>query len=74
MMTINRASDAPYTSYICHSPVAAIANQVRRVPDEFINESANNVTDACCRYLAPLIEGEATPDYIGGLPAFYTFD
>ena len=74
MMTINRTSDDHYASYVCHSPVAAIANKVRRVPDEFINGEANNVTDECCRYLAPLINGEATPDYIGGLPAFYTFD
>ena len=74
MMTINRTSTAPYASEIGYSPVAAIANQVRRVPDEFINAEANNVTDECCRYLAPLIEGEATPTYVGGLPAFYTFD
>ena len=74
MMTINRTSTAPYASEMGHSPVAAIANQVRRVPDEFINEAGDNVTDECCRYLAPLIVGEATPDYVGGLPAFYSFD
>jgi 6-phosphofructokinase 1 len=74
MMTINRVSTEPYASEMGYSPVAAIANQVRRVPDEFINAEANNVTDACCHYLAPLIVGEATPDYIGGLPAFYSFD
>ena len=74
MMTINRTSCAPYATEMGYSPVAAIANKVRRVPDEYINEAANNVTDACCRYLAPLIVGEATPDYIGGLPAFYSFD
>ena len=73
-MTINRVSTAPYASEMGHSPVAAIANQVRRVPDEFINEAGDNVTDACCHYLAPLIVGEATPDYVRGLPAFYTFD
>jgi len=74
MMTINRVSTAPYVSEMGYSPVAAIANQVRRVPDEFINDAGNNVTDACCHYLAPLIVGEATPDYVGGLPAIYTFD
>ena len=74
MMTIQRTSDEPYASEISHSPVAAIANMVRRVPDEFIAAEGNNVTDACARYLAPLIAGETSPDYRGGLPVFFTFD
>jgi 6-phosphofructokinase 1 len=74
MMTIQRSSTAPYVSEISHSPVAAIANMVRRVPYEFINTENNHVTDACCAYLAPLITGETSPAYRGGLPVFFTFD
>ncbi len=39
--------------------VHEIANRIKCVPDEFINEQANGVTDACLGYLAPLIVGEA---------------
>lgn len=74
MMTIQRTSSKPYASEISHSPVADIANMVRRVPDEFINAQGNHVTDACCDYLAPLIAGETAPVYRGGLPVFFTFD
>ena len=74
MMTIVRNASEPYASTVGYSPVAAIANMVRRVPDEFINESGNNVTEACVRYLAPLIEGETAPLYRAGLPAYFTFD
>ena len=74
MMTIERTSAAPYVSTISYAPVAAIANMVRRVPDEFINSQGNNVTDACCRYLVPLIEGETAPLWRGGLPLYFTFD
>ena len=34
---------------------------VRTLPAEYINERGNNVTDECCRYLLPLIRGEAYP-------------
>ncbi len=74
MMTIRRESTAPYVSTVGHSPVAGIANMVRRVPDEFINDKGNHVTDACAEYLAPLIAGETPPAYRGGLPVFFTFD
>lgn len=74
MMTIQRTSTEPYAVEISHSPVAAIANMVRHVPDEFITTEGNNVTDACARYLAPLIAGESAPEYRGGLPVFFTFD
>lgn len=68
MMTIERISDEPYRTEILHKGVAEIANRIRKVDDAFINESDNHVTDACCRYLLPLIQGEAVCPYEGGLP------
>ena len=67
MVTMIR-SDAPYNITYGISPVSAIANQVKHVPDAYINERANGVTDACIAYLRPLICGEATPLYKDGLP------
>ncbi len=74
MMTIERTSSEPYTSIVGHAPVADIANKVRRVPDDFISPEGNHVTEQCSRYLAPLIVGETTPAYVGGLPTFYSFE
>ena len=73
MMTIQRTSDAPYTVEISHSDVSLIANKIRFVDDCFINEQGNHVTDACCRYLLPLIEGEAACRFEGGLPKHLIF-
>lgn len=70
MMTIDRVSDAPYTVEIGHSDVSKIANMIKYVNDEFINEKGNDVTDACCRYLLPLIKGENYPEYVDGVPDF----
>ena len=68
MMTVTRVSDEPYVIEVGYSSVSEIANKIRFVDDRFINESGNHVTDACCRYLLPLIQGEATPAYECGLP------
>ena len=68
MMTIQRTSEEPYATEISHSDVSEIANKIRFVDDGFINEQGNHVTDACCRYLLPLIAGEAICSYEGGLP------
>lgn len=72
MMIIVRDSTEPYRMHVEHSDVSKIANQIKAVPAEFINERGNHVTDACARYLLPLIEGEAAPLYQNGLPEFVT--
>lgn len=68
MMVITRVSDEPYRVEIHHADVSEIANQIRKVDDAFINETGNHVTDACCRYLLPLIQGEGYCQYENGLP------
>ena len=68
MMTYERVSSEPYEIRVGHKDVSEIANQIRYVDDAFINEAGNHVTDACCRYLLPLICGEAFCRYEGGLP------
>ncbi len=72
MMTIHRAEGDTYTYEIGHEDIFAIANQTKCVPDEFINERGNGVTDECLRYLLPLIKGERYPEYKNGLPVYFT--
>lgn len=68
MMTIERISTEPYAVEIYHRDVSEIANKVKHVPSEFINERGNSVTDKCARYLLPLIQGELDVKYENGIP------
>ena len=68
MMVYNRVSDEPYTIEIGTVDIKTIANQVKQIPDNFINDKHNNVTDECLQYIKPLIYGEVDPLYKNGLP------
>ena len=43
------------------------------VPQEWINEEGNDVTEDMVRYMRPLIQGESIPKYHGGLPQYLFF-
>ncbi|MBQ9761409.1 MAG: 6-phosphofructokinase [Clostridia bacterium] len=68
MMTVARRAGDRYELEISHADVSEIANKIRFVDDAFINEAGNHVTDACCQYLLPLIQGEAEAFFENGLP------
>jgi ATP-dependent phosphofructokinase / diphosphate-dependent phosphofructokinase len=42
------------------------------MPREYITEDGFGITEACKRYLRPLIQGEDHPEYRDGLPVFAT--
>ena len=69
MMTIDRAEGEEYSVTFGASDISSIANAVRHVPDEYINERGNGITEAGIKYLAPLIIGELDVKYENGLPA-----
>ena len=68
MMVIRRVSNEPYRVEMGHADVSEIANKVKHVPAEFINARGNHVSEECCRYLLPLIEGERKVTFKNGLP------
>ena len=70
MPIIVREQDLPYRWSIDHVALSAVANQEKAMPREFISEDGMGITDACRRYLAPLIQGEAYPPYHQGLPDY----
>ena len=70
MPTIVRRSSRPYRWTIGHVPLDAVANQEKKVPREYITADGFGITDACRRYLEPLIGGEAYPPYDKGLPDY----
>ena len=56
-----------------HHPASAIANGVRKMDPEFCVPEGNQVTDAFCRWLLPLIQGERELVFQNGLPVHLTF-
>lgn len=70
MPIIVREQDEPYQWSIGQVPLADVANQEKAMPPEFISEDGFGITEACKRYLSPLIQGEAYPSYKNGLPDY----
>lgn len=70
MPIIVREQDSPYRWSIGHVPLSDVANVEKTMPAEFIRDDGMGITDACRRYLAPLIQGEAYPPYVDGLPDY----
>ncbi len=68
MITVRRVSNDPYLITFEPRDVSEIANKIRYVENLYINVEGNHVTDACCNYLLPLIQGEVKCKYENGLP------
>ncbi|KTC71740.1 6-phosphofructokinase [Legionella birminghamensis] len=70
MPIVKREQDSPYKWSISHVPLSEVANQEKAMPADFISDDGFGITEACRRYLSPLIQGEAYPDYHNGLPVY----
>lgn len=56
------------------SDISKIANAVRSVPRDYINDAGNNVNEKCLSYIRPLIQGEVSPKYVDGLPVHFVIE
>lgn len=74
VVMLRRTEGDTYGYELCFEDVKNVANQTRYVPDEFINAEANDVTDACCEYLLPLICGERELIWEMGVPKHVIID
>ena len=72
MMNFERISTSPYKCVAGSEKIENIANFVKKVPDEFINERGNGITEEGIEYILPLISGESYPEYKDGLPQYLT--
>jgi 6-phosphofructokinase len=72
MPTIERTADSPYAYRIGAAPLEKVANTEKMMPREFISADGYGITEACRRYLLPLIEGEDYPAYRHGMPVYAT--
>jgi len=71
MMTIDRVAVDEYSTIVGCADIAGIANAIKTVPDEYINEDGNGITEAGINYLKPLIMGELSLEYVNGLPKHF---
>lgn len=69
MMAMERSGE--YDITFVPKDISGIANAVRSVPREMINERGNNVTDECLRYILPMIRGEVYGEYENGIPVHF---
>ena len=74
MAIITRTSNTPYSVVYDSADISQIANEVKSVPRNFINEAGNNVTQEMIDYLSPLIIGESEVEYENGLPKYLTLE
>ena len=72
MPTIERISDTPYAYRIGMAPLSEVANVEKFMPRDFITADGFGITEACKRYLRPLIQGEDYPKFRNGMPVFAT--
>ena len=68
MMTFVRETGDDYSVTVGSADIAGIANEIKTVPAEYINERGNGITEAGLRYLAPLTYGETSAEYEYGMP------
>lgn len=71
MMTIDRVGGDEYAATVGCADIAGIANAIKTVPAEYINETGNGITEAGIEYLKPLIMGELELEYEFGLPKHF---
>ena len=68
---IRRLADEPYRWKTAPARLKNIANRERTLPAGFYDSEHYRITSACRRYLAPLVRGEAYPEYgKNGLPRY----
>lgn len=67
---IRRLANRPYRYEIRNAPLDQIANHEKTMPPDFIRPDGFGITTKARSYLLPLIQGEAYPPYLDGLPDY----
>ncbi len=74
MVTLLRGDQDHYTVETGLAPLSEIANGVKKLPREWINEDGISMNHQFLRYATPLIQGETPMHYENGLPFFARLD
>jgi len=68
VVIIKRLSSEPYAFATDAIEIEKMANIEKHVPSEWISKGGDYVTQEYLDYALPLIQGEMSPYYVGGLP------
>jgi 6-phosphofructokinase 1 len=74
MVTLVRGDTDHYTCETGLAPLADIANGVKKLPREWINEDGVSMSHQFVRYAQPLIQGETAVPHENGLPVYARLD
>ncbi len=74
MVTLMRGDTDSYTCETSLAPLGEIANGVKTLPKDWINEDGVSMNFQYTRYALPLIQGETPVPYDNGLPVFAKLD
>jgi 6-phosphofructokinase len=74
MITLVRGDTEAYSCETGLAPLAEIANSVKKLPLEWINEDGVSMNFQFLRYAQPLVQGEVVVPYDTGLPVFAHLD
>jgi 6-phosphofructokinase 1 len=74
MVTLIRGEADHYTCETGLAPLSEIANGVKKLPREWINEDAVSMNYQFLRYAQPLVQGEITLPYENGVPIYARLD
>ena len=74
MVTLVRGETDHYTCETGLAPLSEIANGVKKLPREWINEDGVSMNFQFLRYAQPLIQGEITLPYDNGVPVYARLD
>jgi len=73
MVTLVRGETDHYSCETALVPLSDIANGVKKLPREWINEDGISMNFQFLRYAQPLIQGEVSVPFENGVPAFTHF-
>ncbi|MGH7996934.1 MAG: 6-phosphofructokinase, partial [Opitutaceae bacterium] len=74
MVTLIRGETDHYTCETGLAPLAEIANGVKKLPREWINEDGVSMNFQFLRYAQPLVQGEIQLPYENGVPIYARLD
>lgn len=74
MVTLVRGESDHYTCETGLADLSEVANGVKMLPREWINEDGISMNHQFVRYATPLIQGESSPPFEHGVPIFARLD
>tara|TARA_E500000178_G_scaffold327596_1_gene356799 strand:+ start:11071 stop:12327 length:1257 start_codon:yes stop_codon:yes gene_type:complete len=73
MTSIKRVSSKPYKWTLTTVPLKKVANIEKKMPKNYISSDGFHISNACRKYMSPLVHGEDFPSYKNGIPQYTSF-